>query len=326
MRTKIIYVLTSDNTDIYYEQALLSVYSLRKYNSNTDVVLVMDKETESTLVGKRTKILDFINDRIVIDVPQEFSKLQKSRFIKTSLRHLVTGDFLYIDTDTIVLSDLSEIDNLSCDLGAVLDNHVFVSEHEKKGNLIKSRLKKVGCNNNDVERYYNSGVTFVRDSQTARGFYKLWHEKWIECLQSLPYDQPSFAYANEACGFPVQEIDGVWNCMVLENGLRYLNDARIIHYFISRPIEKSESYLFSNKDLFLEIKEIGDIPPMVSSMLEKARSCFPNICRPITGIEMQMLSSSLFNLCIKSPAAYKFLDKCALYLVKVYSSIKSLFR
>lgn len=327
MKTKIVYVLTSDDTDIYYEQALLSVYSLRKYNPNADVVLVLDKETGSTLIGKRTKLLDYFNDRIVIDVPHCLSKLQKSRFIKTSLRFLVTGDFLYIDTDTLVLSDLSEIDNLGCDIGAVLDNHVFISEHNNKGEQIKSRLKEVGCKNiNEIDRYYNSGVTFVRDCQTSRVFYKQWHEKWLERTQTLPYDQPPFAYANEVCGYPVREIDGVWNCMVLENGLQYLNDAKIIHYFISRPVEKSEAFLFANKDLFMEIKKQGDIPTSVSSMLEQARSCFSKVCRPIAGVEVNMLSSNLFNMCIKCPSVFKVLDKGALFLVKAYSGIKSLFR
>ena len=42
MKTKIVYTIVSDENDIFFEQALLSIYSLRKYNPDAFVELVID--------------------------------------------------------------------------------------------------------------------------------------------------------------------------------------------------------------------------------------------------------------------------------------------
>ena len=40
MKTKIIYVLVSNENDCYLEQALVSIYSLRLYNPDANLLLV----------------------------------------------------------------------------------------------------------------------------------------------------------------------------------------------------------------------------------------------------------------------------------------------
>ena len=54
MQTKIIYVLVSSPEDIYYEQCLVSVYSLRKYHKNAEVVVLVDDATAASLTGNRS--------------------------------------------------------------------------------------------------------------------------------------------------------------------------------------------------------------------------------------------------------------------------------
>lgn len=48
MKTKIIYVLVSNENDCYLEQALVSIYSLRLYNPDAKFVfyLLMKKQVE----------------------------------------------------------------------------------------------------------------------------------------------------------------------------------------------------------------------------------------------------------------------------------------
>jgi hypothetical protein len=47
MKTKIIYVLVSNENDCYLEQALVSIYSLRLYNPDANVFyLLMKKQVE----------------------------------------------------------------------------------------------------------------------------------------------------------------------------------------------------------------------------------------------------------------------------------------
>ena len=57
MKTKIVYVVVSDDADFYLEQTLVSVYSARLYNPNAEILLLVDSETNKTILGKREAIL-----------------------------------------------------------------------------------------------------------------------------------------------------------------------------------------------------------------------------------------------------------------------------
>ena len=105
---KYVYVLTSNETDFYAEQAVVSIYSLKKFNSGCFVVLVVDSSTNENLINGRELVKNLVDEVIVIDIPPLFSNHQKSRFLKTSLRDIISGDFIFIDTDTIILGSLDE--------------------------------------------------------------------------------------------------------------------------------------------------------------------------------------------------------------------------
>ena len=49
MKTKIVYVVVSDEHDIYLEQACLSMHSLRLYNPDAMITVVLDKHTNIRL-------------------------------------------------------------------------------------------------------------------------------------------------------------------------------------------------------------------------------------------------------------------------------------
>jgi len=37
-------------------------------------------------------------------VPEELNQVQRSRYLKTTLRSILTGDYLFVDTDTVFAS------------------------------------------------------------------------------------------------------------------------------------------------------------------------------------------------------------------------------
>ena len=49
---KYVYVLVSSPNDLYYEQALMSVYSLRRHMKDADVVFLVDDTTAASFFGK----------------------------------------------------------------------------------------------------------------------------------------------------------------------------------------------------------------------------------------------------------------------------------
>lgn len=132
MKTKIVYVVTSDETDVYLEQTLLSVFSLRKHNPNAFVELVVDQDTNATIAGKRGEILKYIDNKVVVNVPKEYNKKEASRYLKTNVREYVSGDYLFIDSDSIITDKLDEIDLFDGDIGAVINNHVPISQYYNK--------------------------------------------------------------------------------------------------------------------------------------------------------------------------------------------------
>ena len=126
MKTKIVYCLVSQDKDIYLEQLLLSLISLRNYNQSAQVTVVMDKTTKDGLIGNRNIIQNYIDEIIVVNDIEHLSNSQKSRVLKTTLRERITGAYLFIDVDTIITDKLDEIDELllqNIEIAAVKDSH-----------------------------------------------------------------------------------------------------------------------------------------------------------------------------------------------------------
>lgn len=258
MKTKIVYSVVCKSENFFIEQLYCSVYSLRMYNKNCYVVIVVDSETNKLLEGKRGLLLPLIDEKIVVDVPNKYTTAQKSRYLKTSLRNHINGDFLFIDSDTIITSDISQVDLITDDICAVPDKHMFLREHSDYP-FIQESANRIGWIISDDDKYYfNSGVMFVKDNPKTRRFYELWHQRWLETTKpDFHPDQPSLNMVNKELGYPMVLLDDKWNCQISDNGLRYLSQALIIHYFNSTiRFERSDYlYYFMNPCVLHAIKE-----------------------------------------------------------------------
>lgn len=255
MKTKVVYVLISDATDIYCEQLLVSLHTLRIHQKDAIVQISVDQDTFDSLQGDRSIIKSYCNDIIVVDVPEEFSKIQRSRFIKTSLRKFIVGDYLYIDTDTIIAKPISEIDNLECEIGAVYDYHR--KDYSKDNGLLKINLS-LEYDHLVGNPYYNSGVIYVKDTPRTHAFYKHWHQLWLETnSKGSVFDQPPLFQANIDFNNLITKIDDVWNCMISEGGgIKYLKDSKIIHVFFN-VFKRADSDLFLF-ELISKLKKSND--------------------------------------------------------------------
>ena len=259
MKTKIVYSVVSNENDIYLEQALVSIYSLKLYNPNAIVILIIDEATNTSIQGKRSEILKYIDQKIVITAPATYNKVQISRYLKTTLRQHIKGDFLFVDSDTIIVDTLSDIDYFKGDIGAVSDFHVSLKQHYGfKG--IQHKAQILNWQIDDKSPYYNSGVIYVRDNANTANFFKQWNNEWKNYLEKgFHEDQPSFNKTNFQLGNIIQPLDGIWNCQILWNGIPFLHQAKIIHFFGSWKSSgfSPNAYKFSQKELYYKIKETG---------------------------------------------------------------------
>lgn len=83
-----------------------------------------------------------------------------------------------------------------------------------------------------------------------------WNKNWINGKKlGVKQDQIALAKTNNECPL-ITEIDGIWHCQLLGNGLPFLYDAKIIHYFNSSVQNKNgiQPYSFMNNSLLLNVK------------------------------------------------------------------------
>lgn len=122
MRTKIVYALISDGNGLFFEKAFISAWSVRHYNPNVYITVVLDNKTRKVLDPEAYRNFSkLINEEIVVSFTDNSTNMEKSRWLKTKLRELVKGDFLFLDVDTIVCSDLADIDNSIYSVGFTWD-------------------------------------------------------------------------------------------------------------------------------------------------------------------------------------------------------------
>ena len=276
---KYLYVLTSSENDYYLEQALLSVTSLRMQMPDAFVSLLVDTNTEATLNGSRRNILDLVNEFKSLPIDNKFNQKARSRWLKTSMRQHFEGDFLYIDGDTIITEDLSSLQYMDMDIGAVLDSHITLAEKNKhfpiRLKTIKALCQKLGiipCF--DLNVYFNGGIMFCRDNKKGHDFFKEWHRLWLGYfgLGGLN-DQAPLNLSNFILGNIVKELDGIWNCQILDDGaIRYLHKAKIIHYFSSRPGKKV--FIPANDDFILGVKKHGIVNLEMREFIKNSKSLF----------------------------------------------------
>lgn len=302
MNTKIVYALVSNDNDIYLEQTLVSIYSLRLYNSDAKVILVVDEDTDKTIHGKRSEILKYIDEKIIIKVPKQYTQIQRSRFLKTTLRQHIIGDYLFIDSDTIITSELNGIDTFPYEIGAVKDYHLNLKEIPGLKE-IQRRAKIINWNITDKDIiYFNSGVIIAKDTPCVHQLYATWHSIWLESIEKkLNFDQPSLGKANAECNYPIKEIDGIWNCQILMRGLKYLHKAHIIHYFSSMSSFAYDSqqpiYFFLTKGIFHEIKDLGYIPETLIKQIKNAQSAFSTNYEIYYGKNLSFTNTTVCKLC-----------------------------
>ncbi len=276
---KYVYILVSDDGDYYYEQALMSIASLKVKTPDAFISLLIDDITEKTLIDKRRNILEFINELKVIKIESQFNKKARSRWLKTSMRQHIKGDFLYIDCDTIIAENLSELAEMNIKLGGVLDSHCYLDTYFDNAPYMKTNMQaldeRLGFVSIFKSRFYcNGGILFCSDSPIVYDFFSEWHRLWLFCFsQGVITDQQSLNQTNYSLGGIITELNGIWNCQILCDGsVAYLHNAKIIHYYAVQ--KKQKPYLLANETVFQQIKLAGKITTDIKSKLDNPKNLF----------------------------------------------------
>ena len=322
---KYVYVLTSTPKDLYYEQALMSAYSLRNHMPDAEIIVLVDNKTNASFdkENKRTALKKYASQIISIDFEDSVPNVDRSRLIKTSIPEYVDGSFLYIDCDTIICDDLSEIENISAITGGVLDGHCMLDEHIHKKYFL-ARDKKLGFSGTKaLGANINGGLILAKadnpaEKEETTALFKSWNEIWKYSAYERhdKHDQPALNEANFRTGLKMKFLDGKWNCQPSHGGLAFLKDAKIIHYYSSEFSGKNyiPYYKLADKELQMRIKEAGDIPKDIKAMIDEPKFQFNSV---------HLINDSRIVSIMQSPLTFTLADIKA-HLPRLFSAMETI--
>lgn len=235
---KYLYILVDSESGFYTKQTYVSMLSLKHVSPNAQISLLVDDETDiNNKSSFFAQLKQIANEYKSIPLDKSIPPVAKSRFLKTTMRQNIEGDFLYIDSDTIWANPIQEAD-FSFDIMGVLDQHVTFSKKKSKEAFIKL-FTETDCFP-ETEYFINGGVLFSRDSDFSKSFFEQWHEKWIQTSKSgIFVDQPSLNYViSKKINNKYFLLPGEYNCQI-SNSWDFFFKAKIIHYFSSNSIKNN---------------------------------------------------------------------------------------
>ena len=297
MKTKIVYVVVSSPNDIYLEQAYISMFSLKRHMPDAYIVLLTDRLTSESLKGIRKEEVKYADEIIVLDYDGNlFNAQQRSRQIKTSIRNLIDGDYLYIDCDTIITRPLDDIDKTNAIIAACRDSHCeFVDNPYRDMNIAIGHLLKWPIE--DETTFFNGGVIYVKDVPETHEFYRRWHDNLNEgYIKGIFIDQPSFAKSNYDMNHIISRLDDIWNCE-LKFGIRYLKDAYVVHYLCTNPSQYQNEQLFilNEKSVLLEVQKTGQISDRIIQTIDDPFKGLAELTQSFSGEDIYFFRSTAYH-------------------------------
>ena len=252
-----------------------------------------------------------ITELLIIPVPEEYNGTLRSREIKTNIRNLINGDFLYIDTDTLICGSLEDIDKLPIkNIGMVRDCHCpTIGEGGVTSLKLKKDIKRLfGINISNDGLYYNAGVMLVRDNEQTHLFYTNWHENWLYCTtKGVNTDQQSQAYTYTALVPIVELLPDIYNSQIAWS-IKYLYDAKILHFFNIALYSNANSPFIGDIRLYETIRKENCISDHIANKLINIKRSFALSSCVVRREEMDFITSKFYKL-------YKF-NKYAHWLIE----------
>lgn len=315
MQTKIVYVLVSSENGYFYEQTVVSVTSLRLHNPDAHVVLVVDDRTDATLVGKRSALDQLVTEKIVVPMEESLPNKERSRRLKTNLRNILKGDYLYIDADTIVCESLAEIDSFDFPIGMVWDGNKKFDQ--VKDYVAVERAAKIGYDVSSEEEYFNGGVMYVKDCPESHAFCGIWHEMYLKSEKlGVVYDQPALIVTNMLQNHLIKALDNEYNCQLFMGGISSFAYAKILHIF--NAFGFVNFYRYSSRDFLRIVKRTGEFPKDEIKSLKYPKSQFAGEYALLHDTDLVYYHSALFHIFSRSPRTFRFLEYIAKFLLKFH--------
>ncbi len=222
-------MITSGGLDRYSAMTRLSVASIRISNPGVHVAVVCDSVTDKAIKSVNDRLRQEVDEWVVFDSAFQ-TPIARNRDIKSRLRMLIDGPFLFLDSDTLIRSRILDVFSIKSDIAAALNN----SADSYSGQMALPNteiINKMDWKIRD-DAYFNAGVVFYNDTPAAREFSRQWHAKWLDAYHhaNFSYDQPAFNSAIHDSRIVCEQLDPRYNAQIFENPLA-AKDGVLWHYY-----------------------------------------------------------------------------------------------
>ena len=250
---QVVFAITSKGYDIYSAMTRVAIASIRLTNPKFTITVACDSESNIALTKVDHPLLQEVDHWQVVDAPNGVDSF-RNRFVKTSLRRVISGPFLFLDSDILVRGDLSPIFETDADIAGAR-NHSRELFKEQIGVIDQEILDAMNWQVSD-KVYINGGVIFYNDTQEAKQFAESWQKKWLQVynIHKRYRDQPALNASLFDTHLKVHILDNKYNAQI-EPSVKVAWDAKIWHYYFS-----GESNLFTQYEFVLSKKEFQNNP------------------------------------------------------------------
>ena len=330
MIPQIVYVLVANEKNLYLEEMWVSIFSLRRHHPEATVKVLVDMETKEYL-SRFPQLTSMIDETVVVQTPAGYNAKQRSRQIKTTIRNVLKGDYIFIDTDTVIckpldgiVEDIAEMKDFR-GIAAVREGHVTMKETPFPPTGTVKRIFDIDISQSPLMT--NSGVMFVADIPFTHEFYKRWNENWKRsCFEKgNSQDQPSLYATDCQYGYVIRELSGIYNAQVAMS-LKYYADAVILHWWHMDFIEDQSYSPYFSLEIYQDLKKEGEITPQIEELIINAKQSFVSPTMPVGKEHILFLFSpagKIFNRIYKEGGAASWLMlKMAKWLERIHHYTK----
>lgn len=225
---QLVFALTTTGADIFAAMTRVAVASLRHSNPGLAILIACDQESLAALQRERHPLIREADAWLGVETPPG-SAATRNRHVKTSLREIVSGRFLFLDSDVFVRGPLEQLFRLEEDIAAA-PNHSRHIQHEQLPAQDAEVIESLGWQVNPA-LYVNGGIIYYNDTPGARRFATAWHRHWkLSSRQLGQYrDQPALNAALHAENPRLHVLPHAYNLQVKWSG-EWQDQPIIWHY------------------------------------------------------------------------------------------------
>lgn len=281
MKTQIVYVLVSSEKDVFLEELWVSLFSLRQFHPDVIVNVVTDGQT-SERIRNNKELSSLITNIVVGKTPDNYTPKERSRELKTTIRELIKGDFLYIDTDTVICKPIDTIDECVFDVAGVPDANAWCKDNPFSGGMMDSVKSIFGSDIFSYEYLINGGVIYAKDNDIAHELFQRWNKNWhYSCFEKgNSQDQPSLWQSDYEMGGVLKCLPDIYNSQVAMS-LQYFADAAIVHFLHMGFIPDQSYSPYLGLKIYRDLKKEGRITPDIKEQIINCKSSFQPMTMPV---------------------------------------------